>query len=520
MYDFTLVKRKDLEKMTKISCDLESERAKELDTLLTLIKPKIIDYVEKSDPKDPKYEIGSLGTYQSPEFLKSQFTENNDLDKGIKGDNEKLFDTIDQVLKYSVNTWNPGFLDKLYASSNPIGVISDLVLSILNTNSHVYTVSPVLSVLENYIGRKYAQLFFEDDKDTCGGLTFSGGSWSNITSMQIARALKYPDTKEKGNGKYKFAIYTSEHCHYSVIKGAILLGLGSLNVFKIKILGDGSMDVKDLEKVMGETVEQGYTPLYINATAGTTVFGSFDPFEEISKVAKKYDSWFHIDGSWGGNVVFSETHKTKLKGSKLADSVTVNPHKMLGIPTTCSFLLLPHVLYFQKSMSLAAPYLFHGRESYDDDIENFDLADGTMGCGRRADSFKFYMGWLYYGQEGFAKRVDHAFEIAEDFIQKISKNPNFKLVIGNEKELPACLQVCFYYKPDGFVGNDYTEITRFISRELHKRGKYLVDFSPNPTDKNNKGEFFRVVFNSPILTDTVVDDLINSIIEVGAEYKK
>ena len=171
-------------------------------------------------------------------------------------------------------------------------------------------------------------------------------------------------------------------------------------------------------------------------------------------------------------------------------------------------------------MSLSAPYLFHGRESDDDSIENYDLADGTMGCGRRADSFKFYMGWLYYGKEGFANRVDHAFAIAKDFVEKISKNPKFKLVIGSEKDLPACLQVCFYYKPSDYTDHDNTEITRFISRELHKRGRYLVDFSPNPTDKNNEGEFFRVVFNSPTLTDSVVDDLINSIIEVGAEYKK
>lgn len=506
--------------MTKISCDIESDRVAELDKLLGLIKPKILHYIDKADPNSSNYETDSLGKYHSPEFLKNQFTDDKQLDSGIKGDYEKLSSTIDQVLKYSVNTWNPGFLDKLYASNNPIGVISDLILSILNTNSHVYTVSPALSVLENYIGRKYAQLFFDDDQETCGGLTFSGGSWSNITSMQIARALKYPDTKENGNANYKFAIYTSEHCHYSVVKGAILLGLGSLNVFKIKILPDGSMDVNNLSKVIESSVEQGYTPLYINGSAGTTVFGSYDPFEEISKVAKKFDCWFHIDGSWGGNVVFSETHKSKMKGSKLADSVTVNPHKMLGIPATCSFLLLPHVLHFQKSMSLSAPYLFHGRESDDDSIENYDLADGTMGCGRRADSFKFYMGWLYYGKDGFADRVDHAFAIAKDFVEKISKNSKFKLVIGSEKDLPACLQVCFYYKPSDYTDHDNTEITRFISRELHKRGRYLVDFSPNPTDKNNEGEFFRVVFNSPTLTDSVVDDLINSIIEVGAEYKK
>ena len=63
-----------------------------------------------------------------------------------------------------------------------------------------------------------------------------------------------------------------------------------------------------------------------------------------------------------------------------------------------------------------------------------------------------------------------------------------------------------------------TEITRYVSRKLHKLGKYLVDFSPNPVD-DTQGEFFRVVFNSPILSDKIVDELIASIISVGKELE-
>ena len=498
-----------------IVSDLEKDRVAELDELLTAIKPKLISYISQADPNYEHYNSRSLGTYHEPTFLKQQFIElnGNNLDKPCS--ETQLAETIDKVLEYSVNTWNPGFLDKLYASNNPIGVISDLLLSILNTNSHVYTVSPVLSVLENYIGHKYASLFFTNDQETCGGLTFSGGSWSNITSMQIARSLKYPDTKLTGNANYKFAIYTSKHCHYSVVKGAILLGLGSQNVFKVDVTPQGLLNVLDLENTIEKSISDGYTPLYINSTAGTTVFGSYDPFIQISKIARKYNCHFHIDGSWGGNVIFSPVYRNRLQGSELADSITVNPHKMLGIPNTCSFLLLPHVKNFQTAMSLQAPYLFHGRDNPDE--ANYDLADGTMGCGRRADSFKFYLAWLYYGQVGFQNRVEHAYKIQEYFVQTIKAHSDFEIV---GPEFPQCLQVCFYYHPPLVKNNggNNTEVTRYISRELHKLGKYLVDFSPNP-ENDVKGEFFRVVFNSPILTDKIVDDLIESIIKVGSELK-
>ena len=45
-----------------------------------------------------------------------------------------LLDLVERTLHYSVNTWDQGFMDKLYASTNPVGVISELVLGVLNTN--------------------------------------------------------------------------------------------------------------------------------------------------------------------------------------------------------------------------------------------------------------------------------------------------------------------------------------------------------------------------------------------------
>lgn len=494
-----------------IESDLELNRVQELDQLLSIIHPKIVQYVALADPNSPDYKQESLGTYHEPQSLKKVFTGNDEIfKKGLRNSQTELFEQIDNVLKYSVNTWNPGFLDKLYASTNPIGVISDIILSVLNTNSHVYTVSPVLSVLENYMGKKYARFFWEDG-ERVGGLTFSGGSWSNITAMHMARSLKFPETKLEGNAGRKFAVFTSKHCHYSVEKAAILLGMGQKSVFKVDINKDGTMKPDALDDAIEKAKKDGYTPFFINATAGTTVFGSFDDLNAIGPIAKKHNLWLHVDGSWGGNVVFSETHKQKLAGVKHADSVTVNPHKMLGTPTTCSFLLVQDVRHFQTANSLSAPYLFHGR---DNDEENHDLADGTMGCGRRADSFKFYLTWLYYGEDGLRGRVDHAFAIVDYFKEKIALLPGFELVV----DLPQCLQVCFFYRPKGYEKTSFTDVTRYVSRELHKRGKYLVDFLPD-TSNDAKGEFFRVVFNLPILTDKVVDDLVENIVAIGQEYQ-
>ena len=45
-----------------------------------------------------------------------------------------LIEILEKLLRYSVNTWNQGFLHKLYATTNPIGVVSELILAVLNTS--------------------------------------------------------------------------------------------------------------------------------------------------------------------------------------------------------------------------------------------------------------------------------------------------------------------------------------------------------------------------------------------------
>lgn len=40
---------------------------------------------------------------------------------------------------------------------------------------------------------------------------------------------------------------------------------------------------------------QGYVPMYVNATAGTTVYGAFDPINEIADICEKYNMWLHVD---------------------------------------------------------------------------------------------------------------------------------------------------------------------------------------------------------------------------------
>ena len=43
-----------------------------------------------------------------------------------------------------------------------------------------------------------------------------------------------------------------------------------------------------------KATQDGKTPFYVNATAGTTVLGSFDPFPAIADICQKYKLYARI----------------------------------------------------------------------------------------------------------------------------------------------------------------------------------------------------------------------------------
>lgn len=372
-------------------------RADEVQDLLEAVQALIIPFIRAADenPTGLRAKSSILENHRPQDLTKLlNFSLPDSEGKGKQG----LLKLIEVVLKYSVNTWDQGFLDKLYASTNAPGVVAELVLAVLNTNVHVYQVSPALTIIEKITARKFANLFgFEGPH--AGGISTQGGSASNLTSVILARNNLFPDTKHDGNGSRDFVLFASSHGHYSLEKAANICGLGTKNVWSIPVDSLGCMIPEELEKLVHRAKDEGRTPLYVSATAGTTVLGSYDPFSTIADICKKHNLWFHVDACWGGPAIFSSKQKHKLAGIEKANSVAVNPHKMMGAPVTCSFLLGPNLKTFHKANTLPAGYLFH--ESSGEEV--WDLADLTLQCGRRGDSLKLALSWVYYGREGYER---------------------------------------------------------------------------------------------------------------------
>ncbi|TKX24629.1 L-aspartate decarboxylase dtxS4 [Elsinoe australis] len=496
-------------------------RADELDDLLSAVQSLLHDFISAADTDAASKSTGhglqrpgkgprtALVEHHPPTKLSSLF---NLTLPATGGGKPALVSTIEHLLSYSVNTWDQGFLDKLYGSTNPVGVISELVLAVLNTNVHVFTTSPALTVVEKETSRAIARLCGFEGKHA-GGVSQPGGSAGNSSSIVVARNHLFPETKTEGLGGRRFVLFTSAHGHYSLEKAAQMFGFGS-----------GA--VRGVPEARGK----GETPFYVNVTAGTTVLGSFDPIDEVSEVCRREGLWLHVDGSWGGPVVFSEKQRVKVKGIEKVDSVAFTPHKMLAVPLTCSFLIVKDVRILQKAMTLPAGYLFHDPAEDDTAVESghgvdgdekvaveekaeefWDLADLTPQCGRKGDSLKMALGWVYYGKDGYERLVDNAFDTATYMATEVQKNSAFTLISDNP---PPCLQVCFYYNKQTGQGSKEknSKMTEIIARKLVPRG-FMIDYAPG-----EEGRFFRVVVNGQTMKGTV-DGILKAIEDIGKDVE-
>jgi sulfinoalanine decarboxylase/sulfinoalanine decarboxylase/aspartate 1-decarboxylase len=400
---------------------------------------------------------------------------------------EMVFDLLEEVVLATPRTGSDRFFNQLFGGRDPVASAAEMLTVMMNSSMYTYKVAGPQVLIERELTRHMARLAGYEDGE---GIFTPGGSLSNFVGMMMARNEARPSVPEDGMSGPPMIAYSSQLGHYSVMKDVAMLGLGRNCVRKIETDDRGRMCPRALRRQIEKDLAAGLQPFMINATAGTTVLGAYDPLEPLGEIAGKYGLWLHVDGAFGGSALVSERHREKLCGSELSDSFTWDAHKMMGVPLSCSVILVKRRGLLEKHCSEDASYLFQSDE------DQYNHGTRSIQCGRRNDTFKLWAAWKHLGHAGFADRIDHLHEMAEYAAEQVESHPDMVLT-----KQPESVNVCF--EVIGKPSDRICEHLRQTQRALVGYG--IVDGR----------RVIRAAFVNADLTTEAVDRLIDDIAEAA-----
>ena len=344
----------------------------------------------------------------------------------------QLKDSLNELLLRSTKSSSKMFFNQLFGGRHSKAVLGDLLSVMLNNSMATYKIAGPQVAVEKEVLSQVCNLIGYNNNS--GGTFPTGGSMSNFMSLVMARDRVSLDIREKGNTK-KLTAYTSENAHYSLSKNASFTGIGRGNVRYIKADKYGRINVLEFEKQVKDDLINGFIPFYLNATAGTTVLCAFDDIKALAPTCQKHNIWLHLDGAFGGGVIFSDKHKHLVDGVNQTNSFCFNAHKILGAPLSTSVLVTKEKNDLHNSFNNNASYLY---QTHDDE---FNLGQKSFECGRRNNALKLWTMWKAIGTNGIASIVDHEFKLADVAREYVKNNSDYKLYSFEES-----LSICFNYK--------------------------------------------------------------------------
>lgn len=337
---------------------------------------------------------------------------------------DDILSAVDLVIKHSMHTSHPRFINQNFAGPDPISVAGDWLGAALNTSGATFEIAPVFTLMEAAVLHKLARFAGYVAADTepvptlPPGMFCPGGSTATLFALQLARHRHQPDIAERGAGPDRLVLFVSESGHYAATKSAALLGIGSDGVVKVACDDDGAIVPSALDAAIRAEQTRGHTPFAVIATAGTTVTSAFDDLNALADICDEHQLWLHVDGCYGGSALFSAHEAHRLAGVERSDSFVWNLHKMMGMTQQCSALLIKQPEQLSECFATRASYLFQP----DKQFTEFDSGDRTFMCGRRIDALKLWLAWKAHGDDGFAARIDHAVAMTEHARRRITES--------------------------------------------------------------------------------------------------
>jgi aromatic-L-amino-acid decarboxylase len=323
---------------------------------------------------------------------------------------------LDEIILPGVTHWqHPRYFAYFATASAPPAILAELLAATLNSVAILWRTAPASTELEAVVCDWVAQLL---------GLPAGWHGHIEDTASTSTLAAAIAARHATGRGE----IVCSEQAHSSVAKAARMLGMGFRTVptdGELRLDPDRLGDLSDAAMVV--------------ATVGTTASTAVDPVLEIARRAHGAGAWLHVDAAYAGSAMVCPELRWAFDGVAEADSLVVNPHKWMLVPTDCSILWSSRPDDLRAAFSLVPEYL-----RTPDAEDALSLSEYGPALGRRFRSLKLWAVLRCYGRSGLQAHIRSGIELAERFAALVEAAPGWEIAAPQRFSV-----VCFTGPADG-----------------------------------------------------------------------
>lgn len=357
---------------------------------------------------------------------------------------------------------------------------------------------------------------------SCVGTFTAGGSSANIVSLGAARQYAGEklgiDPAADGVGAIpEPRLYASPEVHHVVGRAMGVLGLGRANIVEIATTADHRLDLAGLERALERDIASGRTPVAVVGNAGAVSTGIIDDMVGMARVAREHETWFHVDGAYGGWGLLDERVRDRYGDPALYDSFAVDPHKWMAAPVGTGLAVVRDGELLSRTFTIEPGDYDRERldsAGFDDDpaspwqSRGSGTPDWGLDFSTPARGIAVWAVLKEIGAAGLRERVARHRDFAAFVAERARAEAELELL--SEPELSIA---CFRYRPAGWEnGARLDALNEDILSELRAQGRSL----PSSTRVDDRFAI-RACFINPRNRHEDADRLVEDVLAVGRD---
>lgn len=353
----------------------------------------------------------------------------------------------------------PGYLGYIPSGGLFHGALAEWLAASMNRYVTTFHASPGLAAIEKVVISWLLEMIGIRKEASAsglspGGVLLSGGASAAIHAVHAARTSVLHQASRSC-----LVTYVGENAHSSIRQAIEICGIPNLRV--IDVDSECRIKTDHLVNCIEDDLKNGLYPFLIVATAGDVSVGAIDDLTQISEICAQYDSWLHVDASYGGFFSITDRGSRVLSGLAKANSVSVDPHKGLGLPYGLGALLVRDTESLSNAFSYSGSYL---RPSDGVASSSTDIMDMGFEYTRGFRGLRLWFSLKAVGLSSFRKNLDQKLDFAELLENSIMKTPYLD-VIG-----ASSLSICVFR-----LKAPYSEVqNRRLLDEINRGGEFFL----------------------------------------------